>query len=169
MSLLHIHPALKPTAPTDLPGNADEVIITACASGNTGTGDATYIRPAAFERPLPVVRIETRRASPISDDKVEAGSHCGLNAFPAQKFAVGADQNFLDEAGNMVFDVGNNRSGLFGRHRGALAQLANQIFMGFLDKSRQRPQARFAAMLWIRFDETVAMTVFPGGFLFFKS
>ena len=30
-----------------------------------------------------------------------------------------------------------------------VAQLANQIFMGFLDKSQQRPQARFAAVLWI--------------------
>ena len=98
---------------------------------------------------LPFVGIKYRCATPVADDKVKTGGHCGLHALPAKELSVSADQYLLHTAGKMVFNIGDKPRGLFGRHGGAPAQFAEKIFMGFLDKGQQRPQTRFAAMLGI--------------------
>lgn len=109
--------------------------------------------------PIPAMRFKWRIASFVGDNKIKSGFEAFIDAWPALKFSIGANQYLLDARWQAASYSGNERCGLFTADGLSLAKPAQQILAGLLDKTQYWPISHFTAVFGVvAFSRTLLMT-----------
>ena len=86
-------------------------------------------------RSVPPLGIKWRLAFFVGDDEIVTGLQTFMNAMPALKFRICANQHLVNAIGKVSFDFSDERCGLFAADGFAPAKFAQQILAALFDKT----------------------------------